>query len=178
MHRIIEGLEWAEPARNPYGKTPKTPRGAKGAGLRFERQVASGITGARTGRWFVFRDANGTGYCSPDIILATAQGLIVLECKLSDTPHAFSQIERLYKPVLQMVFRRPVAGIVVAKHLRAHTDTALVVEDLRSALKFLRDRPGSVPILHWMGRSVAHLRLDAQSRSDFSPSAASSQALA
>lgn len=160
MHRFIHDLTWAERVKKPKFSPQARATGIKAVGLRFEKKVAEGIPGAQRGKWFRFRDANGEGWCSPDIILPVNFGLLCLECKLSDLPEAKTQISRLYKPVLELVYGRPVFGIVVTRHLRPFTDPADVVDSLRDAILRLRDAPTCIPILHWLGRSGAHLRLE------------------
>lgn len=76
--------------------------------------------------------------------------LVVLECKLTDTAGARSQLSRLYKPVLEMGFpRRRVRLVVVTRHLTRETELGLVVGSLREALAFDLEK---IPTLHWLGK--------------------------
>jgi len=153
--RRITGLVWAEWASSPWPAS--RPRGAKGAGLRYERRVAKATKGDH-GRWLRFCDANGTGYCSPDILLwqpppafggppLTLAALIVLECKLTWTPEAEAQLTGLYCPILAHLYpETPIRGVVVVRALTP--DAPRPVHTLREALA-----DGPTPkVLHWLGQ--------------------------
>lgn len=142
-HRSIIGLISAEPAKSPWIKT-KRPRGVKGLGIKYERDVAKAVGGIHN-PWFRFVDTVGPGYCCPDIVLDIPEGLFVLECKLSDKELAKSQLTELYIPVLSYVYQRPVRGIVVTKHVTAQSTN--ICESLREAIA-----AEPIPTLHWLGR--------------------------
>lgn len=103
------------PARIPIGR----PRArSKLLGLAYERNLAKALGGrAFYGKWFEFLDRNGPGWCQPDLIFARDRVIYVLECKYSWVPEGHSQIDELYKPVLELAFGVPVCGIVVCKSL-------------------------------------------------------------
>jgi len=142
--RQVVGLVWAEWAASPWPAS--RPRGAKGAGLRYERRVAKATKGDH-GRWLRFCDANGTGYCSPDILLWKPPALIVLECKLTWTPEAEAQLTGLYCPILAHLYPEiPIRGVVVVRALTP--DAPRPVHTLSEALA-----DGPAPkVLHWLGQ--------------------------
>lgn len=70
-----------------------------------------------TNCWFRFSDVFGTGFCSPDLLLLTKSGLLVLECKLTYTPEARAQLLGLYLPVLRHLTGVAVAGVVICRGL-------------------------------------------------------------
>ena len=107
------------------------------------------MPGAIHNQWFWFIDRNGAGHCCTDVILDLGHRLVVLECKLTDVDEARSQLEHLYKPVLAMAYGKPVAGVVVTRHLTRLTELSTVVDSLASALKAPL---GALPTLHWLGR--------------------------
>jgi hypothetical protein len=142
-HRSIVNLISAERCESPWPKA-RRPRGAKGAGLRYEKLVAKASKGLHN-QWFRFIDANGEGYCCPDIIIDHATGLFVLECKLSDREEAKSQLTDLYIPVISHVYARPARGIVVTKVLKRQSSG--IVTSLCEAFQ-----SNDIPVLHWLGR--------------------------
>jgi hypothetical protein len=129
---------------------PRTrSRGVKALGLRYERLVGRALgawPGLRLGPWFEFCDANGRGYCQADALIIQPDLVVVLECKLTDVPQADLQLEGLYKPVLEHIYKRRVHGVVVTRHLTRTTDLSRVTDSFAGALA----RPR--PILHWLGR--------------------------
>jgi hypothetical protein len=142
-HRVLSNLISAECCDSPWPKA-RRPRGAKGAGLRYEKLVAKASGGIHN-QWFYFVDANGSGYCCPDVILNLPHGLFVLECKLSDRTEAKTQLTELYLPIVSYVYGREARGIVVTKILKNHSSS--IVTSLREA--FTAD---PIPLLHWLGR--------------------------
>lgn len=151
-HRRIVGLKWARPLRGvpPFG--PAKPRGAKRQGLLYERALASALPTAKHGQWFEFEDANGLGLAQPDFILPVGGALVVLEAKYSWVPEAQTQIERLYRPILEIQTAKPILGIVVVKRLVAGIE-APICGSLREAI--ILAKPGVPSVLHWMDPRLA-----------------------
>ena len=149
-HRKVVGLREAQLCARPEWLPKQRLRGSQAQGLRYERQVARALPQARYGQWFSYTDANGTGYCSPDLILPAGPWLCVLEVKLTDTPRAIWQLKELYFPVLEKVFNRPIRGAVVARNLWRRTEQGLVVETLAQALAMPAE---SIPVIHWLGHT-------------------------
>jgi hypothetical protein len=118
MCRHVKGLKWAQWADPPSFAKRKRARGAKAAGLRFERKVAEEL--ARRGevwhgQWIEFEDVNGRGLAQPDFILPS-EG-IVLESKLTETPAAFEQLFSLYLPLLELLMGERLCGVQVCRNL-------------------------------------------------------------
>jgi len=159
MSRVVAGkIFWARPCPRP--PIPKTrPRGAKADGLRYEKLVAKAIPEAKHGPWYEFQDINGRGYCQPDLVVVQREGVLVLECKLSNYFEGLQQIERLYKPVLFAAYKRPVYGIVVVKSLRSDIPARIICASLDGARDLLKLTPTGVPVVHWLGRFRAPLSL-------------------
>lgn len=67
--------------------------------------------------WLEYFDTNGRGLCNPDIVLRTHDRVVVLECKLTQTDVAWSQIAQLYKPCLSFLWSLPVFGVGVYRTL-------------------------------------------------------------
>lgn len=149
-HRIVSGLLFASPCERPRAIPKGRPRGAKAAGLRYESRVAAAFPLCAHNPWFEFHDSAGHGWCSPDVVLHFDNAIVVLECKLTETQVAYSQLTQLYQPVLQRAYGKPVLGIVVCKHLTPETELKRVVTSADAALA--RAQFGEIPILHWLGR--------------------------
>jgi hypothetical protein len=92
---------------DPHPQT-RTPRGVKGKGVRYERDVQKYLNkkfGPRyaAGPWFKVTDiAHGSFNCQPDGVLldANRQWATVFEVKLKHTPRAWWQLRGLYQPVV------------------------------------------------------------------------------
>ncbi len=157
--RTVLGLISAQPCLRPACIPRSRPRGKKAAGLRYERELARGLAGAKHGQWFEYLDAHGPGYCQPDILLETGLGIAVLESKYTWTPVGHRQIAQLYKPVVEAVYRKRVFGIVVCKVLTGATPPDWVCRDLATAIGRACD--GSPTVLHWIGAGLGPLQLKA-----------------
>jgi hypothetical protein len=154
MARRVAGLLFAaRTEEGPFGPQ-RAKRGSKGRGLAYERAVGAALPRAATpwefNPWFEFLDANGKGFAQPDYILLGPREVFLLECKLTDTPEAYEQINFLYRPILEHVFALPVRGVVVCKNLAPHSPASPYV-DLTPALRAAR--AGETPTLHWLGHS-------------------------
>lgn len=115
--RIARGVYQASRCQRPACIPVGRPRGAKAAGLRYERALAAALPQAEHGAWFEYRDANGPGYCQPDLLLHLPSITVVLEIKYTWTDKAYDQIEKLYLPVLQIALGKPVIGMQICKKL-------------------------------------------------------------
>src|SRR6516162_4935511 len=117
--RVIEGLKWAHPLESKPDIIPTSrPRGAKAAGLRFERAFAKQLPSALHGQWFEFEDLHGHGSCQTDIIYSLLPlYLVVIEIKYTLVPGAHSKLLNLYLPVVSLALSRPSVGVVAVKNL-------------------------------------------------------------
>lgn len=151
--RSIIGLQYAamclRPAHIPKGRA----KGAKAAGLRYEKALAAAIPRADHGQWFEFRDLNGPGHCQMDLVIEGQKRVVIIECKLTDVETGIAQLRELYFPIAQMVWpdKKPL-GIVAARHLSKTNDLSLVETTLRGAI-LRAETQKIVPILHWLERS-------------------------
>lgn len=154
--RVISGLSWAEACPRPACIPKSRPRGAKAAGLRYERELAKALPLATHGQWWQFEDRAGPGYCQTDLVLPTEGGLLVLEAKYTWTQTGHRQIQQLYKPVLERATGKLVVGAVVCKVLIRDLDPAWVCRDLESAK--MRAFCGLPTVLHWLGTGLGPFR--------------------
>lgn len=155
-HRIIDGLQMAWLCEKPPSIPTARPRGVKKTGVLYEKNFGKALEQAFKydkvipGQWFHFCDANGFGYCQTDWLVICPLQILIFECKLTDTEKGRSQINRLYRPVVEQVFKLPARGMVVTRHLTRETEIALVCDKLEIATNF---NPGVVPTLHWRERA-------------------------
>lgn len=135
-------------------------------GLKYEKLLAKLLPGALHGQWFQFEDSSGVRYCQPDFILPVGDLVLVLEAKNTWVPEGHTQIELLYKPVLETALstpsRRPqVAGLVVCRRLISGLPPGIVVvHELGEGIRLARQ--GARVVWHWIGASfgaakVGHL---------------------
>lgn len=158
-HRIIRGLISAHRVAPPkvFSAVRRRPRGAKGAGVKFEREVAKAMLKATpfaiSGQWFEFWDSAGRGLCQTDLIVVLPHVVYCFEVKLGNIPLGRTQFRALYKPVLERVYARPVQGIVIARHVGEDPEPALVTSDLEFALFASARR---IPTLQFRERMPLH----------------------
>lgn len=154
MTRRLEGLQSATPCSRPPTIPQGRARGAKAAGLRYEKdllktlKIAFPLSAISYGQWFSFTDTNGPGYCQPDILLPLRQSLVILEAKYSWVPEAHLQIERLYRPICQFVFQRLILGVVVTRRVTPGMGRVCVTSSIEEAV--LRASEGYQTVLHWL----------------------------
>lgn len=160
--RIITGLKFASRCTKPPHVGISRPRGAKAHGVRYEKQLAKGLPLARHGQWFQFVDANGLGTCQTDLLLEFPEVVVVLEAKYTWTLMGHVQVERLYKPVVEMAYGKPCIGMVVCKALRPEEQMGdlMVVHRLTEALSWCARKR---TVLHWLGE-VPFLKIDPATR--------------
>lgn len=122
-------------------------RGSRAKGIKYENHVGRALRRWHErgelygevilGQWFSFQDANGHGYCQPDILIVTEDLVFILECKLTFTEWAWPQLRELYKPVVEKVFQRPSIVIQVCKNLYRIPDG--IVDSIQEVLDKPRD---------------------------------------
>ena len=151
-YRSIVGLQYAARCLRPAHIPKSRPKGAKAAGLRYEKALSAAIPRAEHGQWFEFRDLNGPGHCQMDLIIEGSKRIVVIECKLTDVEQGFGQLRDLYFPIVERVWpdKKPL-GIVAARHLSKCSDVGLVETTLKGAI-WRAETQKVIPVLHWMER--------------------------
>lgn len=156
LHRRINRLHWAHPLEGRPASIPNSrPRGAKAAGLRYERALAKHLPEATHGQWFEFSDGNGHGYCQTDLLMPFLPHFIaIIEIKYTLVPNAFSKMLDLYIPVVSKAMGCPVAGIIAVKNLEyAYCEDNFVFAELPGAAN-ASYRQQYPTILHWRGQNL------------------------
>lgn len=144
--RRIGGIKWMKEVPAPaftHGST-RHMSAAQKAGLRFERAMTKALPGWRSRTWFQFSDQNGVGWASPDLFLVQDDCVILIECKLTDTPAAIPQLT-FYRKLLTWHFKRRSLAVVAAKNVTQAS--ANVVPSLSEALA-LAHRGVTYPVWH------------------------------
>lgn len=151
-HRVVKGLRWARLDDCGPGFGPSRPRGAKRAGVKYEKDLAHAFHGAaKHGQWIKFEDQNGIGFAQPDILFPSGEELFVIESKYTWVPEACTQIAFLYKPLLECIYpTAKIWGIVTCKVLTQWgAKQQVVCSNLDDAMVLART--GKMPVLHWIG---------------------------
>lgn len=149
-HRVIRSLRIVKPVEHgPKNFPPLPTRGSRGGGIRYEKALAAALAAYDVDHnpWFYFEDANGPGYCQPDLILAQGVDLFVLEAKLTDCEAGRRQLKELYLPILRHLLGSRVYGITVSRYLTPESDPKSIVDSLEIAI--LNARSNQIPVLHW-----------------------------
>lgn len=153
--RIIQGLRWVKrlPSR-PDCIPASRPRGAKAAGLRFERELAKALPTSIHAAWFEFEDRNGPGYCQTDIIhILHPNFAAVIEVKYTLVPGAHSKLLNLYIPIVSLAFDTEAVGVVAVKNLDPRYRRGRIYTDLPSAAQAAA--ANSYPaLLQWSGQAL------------------------
>lgn len=160
-YRQIQGLKWASPCERPQGIPKSRPRGAKAAGLRYEKALAKALPAAKHGQWFEFEDRNGRGWCQTDLLLIRDHEVVILEAKYTWTQEGHFQVNGLYRPVVEIAFGKPAVGVVVCKVLTQQTPREGISGTMEGAV--LAWRTYGHGIWHWLGMKPPRLRPSAAS---------------
>lgn len=141
------------PACIPIGR----PRGAKAAGLRFQRAVGAALEaklGHRLlqGPWFEYCDGHVRRYCQPDFIIYRPESadFVVAEAKLTWNFEAYEQLWRLYVPVVRRYSAKAVSAMLIVRNLTRETPKQAVFGDFTAALAAAYG--AACPIFHYLGR--------------------------
>lgn len=159
MIRRIDGLRWARMSAEGPRLPISRPRGAKAAGLRYERALARALPTWKHGQWWEFEDRRGHGWCQTDLMtraqiadpLHGGDEVVILEAKYTYTREAWEQIEGLYAPVLTMATGRSVVGIQVCRALTPLVEECEVTGELGEAMRLGRSHR---VVLHWLGMGL------------------------
>jgi hypothetical protein len=155
MHRRIEGLKRAIPLSDRPSCIPLSKlRGAKAAGLRFERALHKSLKGSILGQWFEFEDALGHGYCQTDLLFSRLPDfMIVVECKYTLVPGAHSKLSSLYIPIVEKALGCRAAGVVVVKNLDPRYRRGRIFTALGPAAEAALES-GYPTLLQWSGQAL------------------------
>lgn len=126
--RRIRGLRWAElRSSGPFSKRSPKARAQK-AGLAYEKKVGRTLKRMlrqeelegelRANQWVQFSDENGIGWAQPDFYLLMENGILLMECKLTQSDSATPQLLSLYLPLLRKIYNLPILCLQICHNLR------------------------------------------------------------
>lgn len=130
-------------AEKPLSIVETRHKGKRAEGLRFQRKIEQHISALyprnlQIGPWIVFNTPQQhSRYCQPDIVITDGitNKVIVIETKLRHTPTAWWQLEQLYVPVLQTIYRKSkIVKIEVCRWFDPHTSFPVrfeIIDDLK-----------------------------------------------
>lgn len=124
--RQIRNLSFAQ--LSPTGPWAKSRlRGSKAKGIAYERRVQRKLKEmVREGslscslfpsQWIEFYDENGRGWAQPDIYGVGEDWVLLVECKLTQQEWGYAQMNNLYRPLLEWIYKRPVLCLQAAHNL-------------------------------------------------------------
>lgn len=145
--RKIRGLRWAELRdQGPFHGEPKPRASPLKKGLAYEKKVGKVLQrmirdGELSGelhlqQWILFADNGGVQWARPDAYLIHTGGILLIECKLTQTDSAVPQLLGLYLPLLRQIYNVPILCLQVCKNLR-YIPSKLIEHPLE-----LLERPG------------------------------------
>ena len=102
----LRGLSYAKYAEYAPEFPPQFRTAAQRAGLRYEASVVKRLKtlykDVRVGPWIVYRAANKSGVCQPDVLVwLSSKLLLVVEIKLSHQRNARDKLMNFYGPLVQ-----------------------------------------------------------------------------
>lgn len=106
---------------------PKKYNSTQKAGIRYEKKAVKYLKAKwshaelRYHQWIKFADRNGVGWAEPELFIVLKDRVILFEMKLTGGPAGRMQMERLYKPLLEHIFKRPVHCLLVCRNVTEHT---------------------------------------------------------
>ena len=125
--RKIDGLLVASWTNKGWSKPKRLPKGAKGRGLSFERKMKKFLDKLDVDfvhdKWISFVDLNGAGMAQPDFLVVKDDFVLLIECKLRESESGYEQMLSLYKPLVEMLYNKPVycLQVVMSYSLKCST---------------------------------------------------------
>ncbi len=126
--RRIRGLKWAELRDDGPFPKQKPKRRAHKAGIAYEKKVGRWLSRMiregelegelRLSQWLLFADENGIGWAQPDAYILMEKGILLMECKLTQSDVATPQLLSLYLPLLRKIYNLPILCLQVCHNLR------------------------------------------------------------
>ena len=123
----------------PFTTEPKL-KGKALEGIKYQARVhnrALDLNGNITEeQWIQFRDGSSIYHCRPDTIVEQWDRVVVIESKLSlrQLPKGLAQL-RLYKPLLEHIYSKPVVTVLAFKHWTVGSAGCLpMIDDLSHTL--------------------------------------------
>lgn len=138
--RKITKLEWVEalPSKPPFIPTPRL-KGSRRQGILYEGRVANKLQTlwgdkVHHGQWFSYKTKDKIGYAQTDILVDLDPLLLLIECKLTSTEYAISQLKNRYLPIVSLAYpKHTIRAIQICRHFSFHFNGP-TIETLDDAL--------------------------------------------
>jgi hypothetical protein len=123
LPRQIDQLSyaWLLDGRPTFIPKPTRLKGSKAAGLSYEKKAVREVKNRLSAvswhyhQWIQFSDRQGNGYAEPELFCVLKDRVILFEMKLTGGVAGRMQLEGLYKPLLEFIFKKPVHCCIVCK---------------------------------------------------------------
>lgn len=151
MRTIQLPLRYAKFCDKPAWLRPQRRRGAKAAGLAYEKSISDALPARHLkGSWIEFEDAKGQAWCQIDFAVNVNRTVYVLEAKLTWTAEAHEKLRRLYLPLIRNITGLDAHGIVICRAITPDTSEfgTTIVHSLEAALSAARAGL-KAPVLLW-----------------------------
>ena len=130
--REVDGLRRANIFASDF--KPKKVKGLKAKGLAYERRVGrwlmANYDGAERADWISYFDNNGIGKAQPDFLIKRPDFILCLEVKLKENTTGYTQLEKLYIPLLKHIYRKPIYGMLICAHYSMRDTKSISVEKM------------------------------------------------
>jgi hypothetical protein len=130
-------------------------KGARARGLAYQKKVKrllqKTFRGVESAKWIEFCDANGGGFAQPDFFLVAPDRVLLFEAKLSEVDAGYVQLEQLYKPLLQHIFKCPVVSVLVCRTVWGLRQPLILVRDPKDLLSPRVAYQPSPLVWHFLG---------------------------
>lgn len=132
--RQVRGLKHVTlESKGPFQSKPKL-KGRAALGISYQNKALDQLEPLsrfgtfRREPWFKYRDTYGIHWCQPDGLLELPDRVITIEVKLSlrRLETALVQLNKLYKPTVEMLFQKPAVPLVIFKHWLGEAEIELV----------------------------------------------------
>jgi len=100
-----------------------------------------------SGQWIKFKDSLGEGHAQPDHYVVLPSMVILIECKLKQNTSAEDQLLRLYRPLLEFLYKRPVFTIQCFRHWRFRPN----VFEIKHPQELVNHPRDGIFMWHYMG---------------------------
>jgi len=156
MVRKIDGLVWVRAVEAPpFRLAGRSRKGVLAKGLRYERDFSEFLNQTPFlfihGQWWEYQDAKSKGYsyAQTDHFSEASDRIVLVETKLTQSLQGEAQLSRLYEPLLQRNFNKPIVKVQAFKNAK-YTGTGKKIENITQA--FCEPITADIQFLQWLGK--------------------------
>lgn len=123
-------------------------------GLKYEMRIHRGLRGLFpfyvANPYIHFLDDSVSRTCQPDAVLFLDPDIFIFEIKYQHCPEAWWQLERLYKPLIQLrFFQRPVYCVEICRSYDPSTPFPCPVELVKDLVDWTSESRPSFGVFQW-----------------------------